>query len=365
MTNQPTADGLYSIGVLSKTVGISTDTLRHYAEIGLFKPAHISGETGYRYYTLAQATTLARIMEFKAYGFSLTEIKEILAEDDGTLKNVYQRRYLALLTEKRRLQGVMNKLSEKIKQQQEENVMGKKVLLVDDAPFMRMMCTDILTKNGYEVAGEAADGIGAVEMYKQLKPDVVLMNIVMPNMDGVEALRNIKAFDPAANVVMNSAMSQARIIAEALLAGAHGFNVKPFHPDGLLSLLRDSFDPTREFDRDILQRVYDECTGDYICSQADIDEITQLALSSEADEYAVISLIERLNHHGPVPKTPEHIKPPDLPAEQSAIVLNTLNKIEQGQAAEQSVNILTMLSKIEQGQEDMKALLEKIAEKIV
>jgi two-component system chemotaxis response regulator CheY len=111
---------------------------------------------------------------------------------------------------------------------------GKKVLIVDDAAFMRMMIKNILTKNGFEVVGEASNGAEAVELYKKLKPDLVTMDITMPEMDGIEALKKIKEIDPNAKVIMVSAMGQQQLVIEAIQAGAKDFIVKPFQPDRLL-----------------------------------------------------------------------------------------------------------------------------------
>ncbi len=112
--------------------------------------------------------------------------------------------------------------------------MGKKVLIVDDAAFMRMMIKNILSKNGFEVVGEASNGAEAVELYKKLKPDLVTMDITMPEMDGIEALKKIKEIDPNAKVIMVSAMGQQQLVIEAIQAGAKDFIVKPFQPDRLL-----------------------------------------------------------------------------------------------------------------------------------
>jgi len=111
---------------------------------------------------------------------------------------------------------------------------GKKILIVDDAAFMRMMIKNILTKNGFEVVGEASNGAEAVELYKKLKPDLVTMDITMPEMDGIEALKKIKEIDPNAKVIMVSAMGQQQLVIEAIQAGAKDFIVKPFQPDRLL-----------------------------------------------------------------------------------------------------------------------------------
>ena len=112
--------------------------------------------------------------------------------------------------------------------------MAKNILICDDAAFMRMMIKDILTKNGYTVAGEAENGAKAVEKYNEVKPDLVLMDITMPEMDGIEALRKIKEQDPSAVVVMCSAMGQQAMVIESIQAGAKDFIVKPFQPDRVL-----------------------------------------------------------------------------------------------------------------------------------
>jgi two-component system chemotaxis response regulator CheY len=113
-----------------------------------------------------------------------------------------------------------------------------KILIVDDAAFMRMMIKDILEKNGFEVVGEANNGIKAVELYKKEKPDIVTMDITMPDMDGIEAVKAIKAFDPAAKIIMCSAMGQQTMVMDAIKAGARDFIVKPFQPDRVLEAIR-------------------------------------------------------------------------------------------------------------------------------
>lgn len=113
-----------------------------------------------------------------------------------------------------------------------------RVLIVDDATFMRMMVKDILEKNGYEVIGEANNGIKAVELYKSEKPDIVTMDITMPEMDGIEAVKQIKAFDPSAKIVMCSAMGQQSMVMDAIKAGAKDFIVKPFQADRVLEAIK-------------------------------------------------------------------------------------------------------------------------------
>lgn len=109
-----------------------------------------------------------------------------------------------------------------------------KILVVDDAAFMRKVIRDTLTKNGYTDIYEAVDGANAVERYDELHPDLVLMDITMPNMDGLEALKAIRAKDSNANVVMCTAMGQEAMVVEAVQAGTKDFIVKPFKEDRLL-----------------------------------------------------------------------------------------------------------------------------------
>ena len=112
--------------------------------------------------------------------------------------------------------------------------MAKKILLVDDAAFMRKMLKDALSKNGYTDLYEAVDGADAVEKYDELKPDLVIMDITMPNMDGLEALKTIRGKDGNANVVMCSAMGQESMVIDAVRSGAKDFIVKPFKADRVL-----------------------------------------------------------------------------------------------------------------------------------
>jgi len=111
------------------------------------------------------------------------------------------------------------------------------VLIVDDAAFMRMMIKDILTKNGLDVAGEAENGSAAIEKYRELKPDIVTMDITMPEKDGITALKEILSTDSAAKIVMCSAMGQQAMVIEAIQAGAKDFIVKPFKPERVLDAI--------------------------------------------------------------------------------------------------------------------------------
>ncbi|WP_416198029.1 MAG: DNA-binding transcriptional response regulator, NtrC family, contains REC, AAA-type ATPase, and a Fis-type DNA-binding domains [Sporanaerobacter sp.] len=116
--------------------------------------------------------------------------------------------------------------------------MANSILIVDDASFMRMMIKDILTKNGFDVVGEAENGARAIEKYKELKPDLVIMDITMPEVDGIQAVKEIKKIDSSAKIVMCSAMGQQAMVIEAIQAGAKDFIVKPFQADRVIEAVR-------------------------------------------------------------------------------------------------------------------------------
>jgi two-component system chemotaxis response regulator CheY len=117
-------------------------------------------------------------------------------------------------------------------------MMGRTVLVVDDAIFMRTMIGDILRQAGFEIVGEAATGTEAVELYRQLKPDLVTMDIVMPDMGGIDAVREIIKEDPGAKILMCSAMGQQGLVVEAIQAGARDFVVKPFQPSRVIEAVQ-------------------------------------------------------------------------------------------------------------------------------
>ena len=112
-----------------------------------------------------------------------------------------------------------------------------RVLVVDDAAFMRKMVSDALSKGGHEIIGEAANGQEAVDRFQELKPEVMTLDITMPEKDGLAALKEIIAMDPQARVVMCSALGQESKVLEAIKAGAKDFVVKPFQPDRVLSAI--------------------------------------------------------------------------------------------------------------------------------
>jgi two-component system chemotaxis response regulator CheY len=116
--------------------------------------------------------------------------------------------------------------------------MGEGILIVDDAAFMRMMIKDVLTKNNYNVVGEAENGKKGIEKYQELNPELVIMDITMPEVNGIEAVKKIKEIDSNANVIMCSAMGQQAMVIEAIQAGAKDFIVKPFQADRIIEAVK-------------------------------------------------------------------------------------------------------------------------------
>ena len=120
--------------------------------------------------------------------------------------------------------------------------MGKKILLVDDAAFMRMMIKNTLTQNGYTDIIEASDGMEGLDKCLSENPDLVLMDITMPNLDGIEALRKLKEVQPSTRVVMCSALGQEKMVLEAIKLGAEDFIVKPFKPERIMKTVNKCFE---------------------------------------------------------------------------------------------------------------------------
>ena len=118
--------------------------------------------------------------------------------------------------------------------------MGRKVIVVDDAPIVRLMLKDILLENGYEVIGECSNGKEAVTKYMEMKPDLMTMDIIMPEKDGIQALEEILAVDRNAKIVMVSAVDQRESLMQAIKLGAVDYIVKPFENDRVVSALKNA-----------------------------------------------------------------------------------------------------------------------------
>jgi len=155
---------------------------------------------------------------------------------------------------------------------------NKRILLIDDAAFMRMMCKDILAKceHGYEVVGEADNGLLSVEKYKEVHPDLVLLDIAMPEHDGKWALQKIMEHDPGANVVMLSAVGHASAVVDCLKLGAKGFVVKPFQAERLISTIHRVFEENPQNNPAVLEAISRNAhlSGDCILPQTVVDLIT-------------------------------------------------------------------------------------------
>ncbi len=116
--------------------------------------------------------------------------------------------------------------------------MSVRVLIVDDASFMRLMLKNILVQGGFEVVGEADNGQKAIERYKELKPDIVTLDITMPELDGLSAAKEIIKYDPDAKIIMCSAMGQQGMVVDAIKAGAKDFIIKPFQGERVIEALK-------------------------------------------------------------------------------------------------------------------------------
>jgi len=336
----------YTIGKVSKLSHISADTLRYYDDIGLLRPAHVDRDSGYRYYTLNEVALLARITELKEYGFSLSEIKTILENGENEMEEFFGRRYKELLQQKQRLDIIISKLANKIEPKTEGIFMNKKIMLVDDSPIMRFMCKDIFSKNGY-IVGEAENGRQGVEMYKEFRPDIVLMNYVMPELDGISAAKAILEFDGAANIVMLSAMSEYKVILDALLAGVKNFIAKPFQGDVLIAAVGKAGESGLNFDKQSIKKLRDGGTSDKILPQKLIDEIVSAAAVKNVDEAVVQQIVDKFD----IPANDE------MPVE----LLNAVKVLKTPEIALNDLEAVKLsLEKIAAGQEEIKDLLKQM-----
>ena len=220
-------------------VQISSDTLRYYDDIQLLNPDYINPSNNYRYYNEEQVKELLYIMELKDCGFNLEEIKRIIKlgdePDEIKIAKLFEKKRGDLLSQRTKINTSIARIENKLKLMKvtEEKGMKEKILIVDDAPFMRMMVRDILEKqNGYEVI-EAADGAEGIEKFKEHAPALTIMDINMLPMEGITATRAIKQIDNNAKIIMLSAMSEPKSIADSLISGAVDFIAKPFQAEKL------------------------------------------------------------------------------------------------------------------------------------
>jgi two-component system chemotaxis response regulator CheY len=289
---------MYTIGEIAKIVKISIDSLRYYDEIGLVKPHYIDPSSRYRYYSENQVRDLMGILEWKKYGFSLDAIRELLdCADPELLKNMLQTKAQQLRVERRELDKSIELLEGRIQRLGVGTLMEKKsVLIIDDAPFMRQILADILSKQGLQVMGSAADGEMGLAMYAELKPDLVILDIGMPGMDGIEVLRRLRTMESAARIVMCSAKGQMRTILECIKEGAGDFIAKPFQQEFMLTTL---FDPNRG--------QYELETVDSLLSDSRVDTLTEPLAQDTINELLQLCTTKSPNHEAKIQKFWSHV----------------------------------------------------------
>lgn len=233
---------MYTIGDISKIVNISANTLRYYDEIGLLKPHLVEDTNQYRYYSDSQIKDIAFILELKQYGFSLEEIK-ILVQDksNNRLKPMLEQKLIELQGNIDKLKDryvVLEKRVSKINRE-EFKMKESKVLIVDDFVLARKMIRNIIEEYGYKVANEASNGEEAVAAYNMLRPEIVIMDVTMPKMDGICAANEIMKENKNAKIIMCSAMSQVSIVLESIKLGARDFVSKPISSMRLIQAMEE------------------------------------------------------------------------------------------------------------------------------
>jgi two-component system chemotaxis response regulator CheY len=279
---------MYTIGELSKIVKISIDALRYYDEIGLLKPHHIDSTNRYRYYTAEQVNEIITIMEWKQYGFSLNAISEFLhCTDLEQIRSVFQMRLQELSAERSSIERSFDLLQERIRNMEGELTMTKKtVLIIDDSAFLRDILTDILEKHGFTVLGAATDGETGIALFNKLKPDAILLDIGLPDIDGIQVARKITEMDYNAKIVMCSARGQLHTILESLKAGASHFVVKPFLPEAMLESINTALESAQRYEPETISSIQADNRageiGDPI-SQKMINDLLDLCMKGYSD----------------------------------------------------------------------------------
>jgi len=290
---------VFTIGDISKIVNISTNTLRYYDEIGLLKPCLVQSSNQYRYYSDSQIKELTFILELKQYGFSLDEIKILLQDKSNQkLKPMLEERRIELRNEIVRLEEQyisLEKRISKISQGDKLKMKEGKVLVVDDFELARKMVKNIVEEYGYTVIGEASNGEEAVVAYDTLKPDLVIMDIIMPKMDGIDATVEIMKKYQNARIIMCSAMSQAPVILESIKAGARDFISKPISSIRLIQALERGLDDNNTFDTERIKNTVTIIDNKFKEKMPSIElkqeEIDLLIFKSENEQEEVINKI--------------------------------------------------------------------------
>ncbi|MDF2938562.1 MAG: response regulator [Paenibacillaceae bacterium] len=221
----------YTIGELAKVVNLSTDAIRYYEEVGLLRPNHVDPVNRYRYYTPEQIGRIMEIVEWKECGLTLEEIGNLLdGADLDKRQKIFQERLADMLDREARLAHSIRLLQSRIAAHKEASAEMKTVLIIDDSAFVRQCIADVLERQGWTVAESVPDGEQGLELYGWQKPDVVVLDIGLPGMDGIQVLKHIRQQDPNAKVVMCSGRGTPEVVQECLDNGAVNFVAKPFLP---------------------------------------------------------------------------------------------------------------------------------------
>lgn len=308
---------MYTIGDISKIVNISANTLRYYDEIGLLKPHLVENTNQYRYYSDSQIKDIAFILELKQYGFSLEEIK-ILVQDKSTdrLKPMLNQKLIELQGDIGRLKeryAILEKRISKINRE-EFKMKEDKVLIVDDFVLARKMIRNIIEEYGYKVVGEASNGEEAVAAYNMLRPEIVIMDVTMPKMDGICAASEIIKENKSAKIIMCSAMSQVSIVLESIKLGARDFISKPILSMRLIQAMEG--ERTINIDRinnicDILEK---DCKGKVSKRALKQEEIDLIIFKDDkAEDEAVNNIFyDNINENRAYMNSPETVDLEDI-----------------------------------------------------
>lgn len=232
---------MYTIGEISKIANISANTLRYYDEIALIKPRLVNDSNQYRYYSRDQIREITFVMELKQYGFTLEEIKYIMENnDDEKLKNMLEKKLNDVDKNIEKLKEKSSILKKRIYdiEKEETSCMCKgRVLIVDDLELGRIIIKDIIEEYGYKVVGQASNGEEGIIAFEELRPDIVIMDIVMPKMDGIDATKKITEKYKDAKIIMCSSIKNEEVILESVKNGAIDFISKPISTVSLISAL--------------------------------------------------------------------------------------------------------------------------------
>ena len=297
---------MYTIGEISKIVNISANALRYYDEIGLVKPSLIQNNNQYRYYSEGQVKDIIFIMELKQYGFTLVEIKELTHnKNNEKFKKMLEEKRIKLDKDIARLKDSSILLEKRICEIIKEDgskMKGGRILIVDDLQLVRIMVKSIIEEYGYICVGEAANGEEAIVAYEKLKPDLVIMDVTMPIMDGIYAANKITEKYKGARIIMCSAMSYSELILESIKVGARDFVSKPLSSLRLINAVVRGLDDAYSFDADRIEYISNfitKCGKEAVFSktlkQEEIDMFIHEILEKSAPPEFVSNFFEKIS----------------------------------------------------------------------